>query len=83
MDLNKLKIGIIDAMSKIVIDDCSNSPYKGTPLESIAILDSLEYSSEKYKNWLLEKKDDFKINVEQIDDIIKDCYTKTYDKFLE
>jgi hypothetical protein len=83
MDINELKTGIIDGMSKIVVDDFSKSEYKGTPLESMAVIESLNYSSKWYTNWLLENKIDFKISEEQIDDIIKDCYTKTYDKFLE
>jgi len=83
MDINELKTGIIDGMSKIVVDDFSKSEYKGTPLEGMAIIESLNYSSKWYTNWLLENKIDFKISEEQIDEIIKDCNTKTYDKFLE
>jgi hypothetical protein len=83
MDINELKTDIIDGMSKIVVDDCSNSEYKGTPLEGMAVIDSLKYSSDWYKNWLLENKNDFKISEEEIEELIKDCYTKTYDKFLD
>ena len=83
VDINELKTGIIDGMSKIVVDDFSKSEYKGTPLESMAVIGSLNYSSKYYTNWLLENNNDFKISEEQIDDIIKECYTKTYDKFLD
>ncbi len=83
MDINELKTGIIDGMTKIVVDDFSNSEYKGTPLEGMAVIDSLNYSSKWYKNWLLENKNDLTISEEEIDGIIKECYTKTYNKFLE
>tara|TARA_B110000208_G_C11668764_1_gene394406 strand:+ start:514 stop:1041 length:528 start_codon:yes stop_codon:yes gene_type:complete len=80
MDINELKIGIIDGMAKIVFDDISNSEHKGTPDERFVVVKSLDYSSKWYTNWLLENKNDFKIPKEEIDDIIKECYTKAHDK---
>ena len=73
MDINELTKGIIDGMSKIVVDDFNNSEYKGTPLEGMAVIESLNYSSKWYTNWLSENKNDFNISEEQIDDIIKEC----------
>lgn len=82
MNINELKIEIIDAMSKIVFDDINNSKHKGTPDETFVVMESLKYSSKWYTNWLLENKSDFKIPEEGIDDIIKECYTKAYDKII-
>jgi hypothetical protein len=62
MNIEELKLGIIDAMGKIVVDDFGNSPLKGTPLEGMAIVQSLNSSSKRYKLYLQENQDNFQFN---------------------
>lgn len=81
--MNRLITNIADAMHKIVIDDLSKSPLKNSPLESMAILESLNYSSETYKTFLFENKIKYKISDAQIDEMIKECYTIVYNQFFE
>jgi len=83
MNIEELKLGISEAMSKIVIDDFKNSPLKDTPMEGMAIVESLNNSSKRYKAYLLENQKNFNITDEQIESIIKHCYSETYSKYLE
>jgi hypothetical protein len=83
MTLEELKTGIIEAMSKIVIDDFSNSPLKGTPFEGMAIIKSLDFSSKRYKLYLQENQNNFNLTDEQIEKIIKHCHSETYNQFIE
>lgn len=71
------------AMGKIAEDDLKNSPLKNTPLASMAILESLNYSSKKYREYLEENKSEFQITDNDIDTIIKKCYDNVYKHFLE
>lgn len=56
MNIIELKTGIIEGMAKLVIDDLKDNEYEGTPFESMAVIESLNFSAEFYKNWFLEKK---------------------------
>jgi len=80
--MNELKSGIADAMYKIAIDDLNNSSLKGGPLESMAILDSLNYSHDRYKKYLEENKIKFNISDTEVDKIIKECHTIVYEHFF-
>jgi hypothetical protein len=54
--MSKLRTNIAEAIYKIVIDDLSRSPLKGSPMESIAILESLDYCTKTYTEFLFENK---------------------------
>lgn len=81
--MNELKKSIADAMLQIAMDDLNNSSLKGSALESMAILDSLNYSSDRYKNYLLENKVNFKLSDTEIDEVIKECHNAVYDHFFK
>lgn len=77
-----LKQSIAEAMHKIVLDDLSKSPLKGGPLESMAIIDSLNYSSDKYKSYLNENKAKFNLTDSKIEEVIKECHNAVYNHFI-
>lgn len=83
MNMDGLKNSIAEAMHKIVVDDINNSDLKDTPLISFTVLESLNYSSEKYTEYLMENKIDFKISDAQIEELIKDCYIYVRAHFIE
>lgn len=81
--MEDLKLQIANAMGKIAEDDLKKSPLKNSPLASMAILESLNYSSNRYKEYLLENKSEFKITDTEIDIIIDKCYQIVYNHFLD
>lgn len=74
---------IVEEFYKLAVKASETSPLRGTPLESMAILESLNNSSKILTEELRSTRNVNELSDQEIDDLIKDAYNTVYDKFFE